>query len=309
MQQPYQPQPYVYAEPAGSPTPPAPTPNWWQSHRRLVLVSAGAILGIVIIAFVIIFFLQRSKAGQVAQTVSHNTITQAVDSATAACASATDKQKCADTVRPQLATQTGDPAYCQTLSGTSYDACVTLAAITGKNQATCGLVKDATKRSACNDAVLASTPVSEQTYEACAAFTNTAQQQNCQNNWSLQKAIAGDCSQHVSDQLCADGKVIAQAIAAKNPDLCQPITDLNDQGICTELTLPGDRDGDGLNADDEAFIGTSDTNPDTDGDGLTDYQEVMVYHTNPLKADTDGDGYSDGVEVKSGHNPLGSGKL
>ena len=48
---------------------------------------------------------------------------------------------------------------------------------------------------------------------------------------------------------------------------------------------------------------------DTDHDGLTDYQEVHVYHTDPLKADTDGDGYNDGDEVKNGFNPLGPGKL
>ena len=36
---------------------------------------------------------------------------------------------------------------------------------------------------------------------------------------------------------------------------------------------------------------------DTDGDGLTDNEEVNVYHTDPGKADTDGDGIDDGTEV------------
>jgi hypothetical protein len=42
------------------------------------------------------------------------------------------------------------------------------------------------------------------------------------------------------------------------------------------------------------------TNPDTDGDGLTDGDEVLEKLTNPLKADTDGDGLSDGCEVNPG---------
>jgi len=48
---------------------------------------------------------------------------------------------------------------------------------------------------------------------------------------------------------------------------------------------------------------------DTDNDGLSDRDEVMVWHTDPLNPDTDGDGYKDGDEVKNGFNPLGSGKL
>ncbi|NDB97211.1 MAG: hypothetical protein EBZ78_13815, partial [Verrucomicrobia bacterium] len=41
----------------------------------------------------------------------------------------------------------------------------------------------------------------------------------------------------------------------------------------------------------------------TDGDGLTDGQEVNVYGTNPSLADTDGDGVSDGVELTAGTDP------
>jgi outer membrane protein OmpA-like peptidoglycan-associated protein len=36
---------------------------------------------------------------------------------------------------------------------------------------------------------------------------------------------------------------------------------------------------------------------DTDGDGLSDSEEIMKYLTNPIKADTDGDGLKDGEEV------------
>ena len=54
----------------------------------------------------------------------------------------------------------------------------------------------------------------------------------------------------------------------------------------------------------ESLIGTDPFNPDTDGDGLSDGDEVLKYHTNPLKPDTDGDGYSDGDEVRAGSNPL-----
>lgn len=66
---------------------------------------------------------------------------------------------------------------------------------------------------------------------------------------------------------------------------------------------PGDQDGDGV---DDAFefysLGTDPTNPDTDGDGLTDYE--AAYGLNPLNPDTDGDGVSDGAELAQGSNPF-----
>ena len=50
-------------------------------------------------------------------------------------------------------------------------------------------------------------------------------------------------------------------------------------------------------------MGTDPHNADTDGDGLTDGQEV-ARGTSPLLWDTDGDGISDGLEVGIGTNPL-----
>jgi hypothetical protein len=71
----------------------------------------------------------------------------------------------------------------------------------------------------------------------------------------------------------------------------------------------GDIDGDGLTNAQENVLGTDPQNPDTDGDGLMDGEEVNTYTTNPLLADTDGDGLSDGDEVKVyGTNPKLSNK-
>ncbi len=58
-----------------------------------------------------------------------------------------------------------------------------------------------------------------------------------------------------------------------------------------------DADNDGLKKSEEKQLGTDPDKADTDGDGLSDGDEVNKYHTNPLKADTDGDGLSDGDEV------------
>lgn len=48
---------------------------------------------------------------------------------------------------------------------------------------------------------------------------------------------------------------------------------------------------------------------DTDRDGLSDYDEINIYHTNPYNPDTDKDGIPDGEEIRRGRNPLGPGTL
>jgi len=42
---------------------------------------------------------------------------------------------------------------------------------------------------------------------------------------------------------------------------------------------------------------------DTDGDTLSDYDELNIYNTSPYLEDTDGDGLKDGEEIKGGTDP------
>ena len=65
-----------------------------------------------------------------------------------------------------------------------------------------------------------------------------------------------------------------------------------------------DSDNDGLADADELRYGTDPHNPDTDGDGLMDGEEVYRYGTSPLLPDSDGDGMDDGAEVRAGTDPL-----
>ncbi len=70
-------------------------------------------------------------------------------------------------------------------------------------------------------------------------------------------------------------------------------------------SLDDDSDGDGLTNGYEGSAGTDATKVDTDGDGLSDFEEITRTHTDPLKADSDGDGLKDGEEVnKRGTDPL-----
>ena len=66
-----------------------------------------------------------------------------------------------------------------------------------------------------------------------------------------------------------------------------------------------DSDLDGLNDyEEENVYHTDPNNPDTDGDGLNDYEEVYIYSTDPLRADPDDDGLTDSEEIFYGTDPF-----
>lgn len=65
-----------------------------------------------------------------------------------------------------------------------------------------------------------------------------------------------------------------------------------------------DADNDGLTDKLESDAATNPSNPDTDGDGLADGDEVFIYKSDPLLMDTDNDSFDDGREVARGYSPL-----
>ena len=44
-------------------------------------------------------------------------------------------------------------------------------------------------------------------------------------------------------------------------------------------------------------------NKDSDQDGLSDYEEIYIYHTNPYNKDSDGDSFTDQQEINSSNDP------
>jgi len=97
-------------------------------------------------------------------------------------------------------------------------------------------------------------------------------------------------------------------------DLTIPVTE---DVLPPETTLPPpaapppseplDTDSDGLTDEEEKVLGTAISIADTDGDLLSDYDEVRIWNTNPLNPDTDNDGFTDGAEIEAGYDPNDAG--
>jgi hypothetical protein len=92
-----------------------------------------------------------------------------------------------------------------------------------------------------------------------------------------------------------DGDGVADAVDNCPQDSNPEQTDTDGDGAGD--ACDNDIDGDGLDNATEQLLGTDPVNPDSDGDGLSDGDEVNLYTTDPLNPDSDGDYLSDGEEV------------
>jgi Tol biopolymer transport system component len=105
---------------------------------------------------------------------------------------------------------------------------------------------------------------------------------------------APSCTDPLNWDTDGDGRGDGEEMA-QDTDPCDP-SDRSDP--------EGDNDGDGLTNAQEWELGTDPYNPDSDGDELSDGEEVLEVRTNPLDPDSDADGLSDGREAPSCTDPL-----
>jgi hypothetical protein len=86
----------------------------------------------------------------------------------------------------------------------------------------------------------------------------------------------------------------------RNPNAAETANDFHfslTAGLRIYLFPDNDIDDDGLTNDEEARYGTNPYDQDTDGDGLSDWYEIMQLKSSPFLIDSDGDGLTDFEEV------------
>ncbi|MBI5215153.1 MAG: OmpA family protein [Ignavibacteriae bacterium] len=133
---------------------------------------------------------------------------------------------------------------------------------------------------------------------------NNADKNRKTDGWAGNLPFGVGLVYYITDNVAFDANVGYNLTSTDNFDVTETDSK-NDNylgfllGLMTTIESgSADADGDGLTNDQEKELGTDKRNPDTDGDGLKDGEEVNNYQTDPKKADTDNDILSDADEAK-----------
>lgn len=281
---------------------PEPEETKKPNYKKLGIIGLSIFGGLVVIVLAVFLIRNMLEPTLTAKKV----VEQAVTSAQVQCQDARDVAKCLAGIPAELAQATGNGIYCKESSGDDRDLCLNAAALAANNRSICEEIKDEQRAATCSDAIIAvSLLAAGSSTDLCADYSTAELQQTCVDNILYDLAWSGDCSdQRISKVMCESLAAIKVAKSVQDPKMCDVIADADYVLACREIVGPGDLDLDGVLADEESYLGTSDTNSDSDADGLSDFDEVNTHKTNPAAADTDRDGFNDGMEIKAGYDPL-----
>jgi len=204
------------------------------------------------------------------------------------CETAENKEECVDDVYVTEALNNLNTDFCgQVVNEITKQNCVTEIAVRKNDEKVCEVHTNAEAKNFCLSLILSGKAREKDDMDLCLKVPQESYRDSCFYAIVNKKASRDYCAT-LGDlkNKCLDIVISGEAFAKADLNLCEQISDEASRDACI-----GELGG-----------------VDSDDDGLTNVQEKQ-YGTDPLNPDTDGDGYKDGEEVKAGYNPKGSGKL
>jgi len=181
------------------------------------------------------------------------------------------------------------------------DICISAVAFIAGVNGICGEIDDKTGQLECSNNVLDERAGPE--IAKCQSYsTNDLKSQCFIIIFGVYKKSA-DCAGlkvEATKKVCESVTAYNVALEKQDHELCNSISNEALKAYCSKIVV------DKVQKIVEKLI---DKNKDSDGDGLSDFDELNKYFTDPNKADTDGDSYTDSAEIGGGYNPCGDGKL
>jgi hypothetical protein len=199
-------------------------------------------------------------------------------------------KECEDMVNYAIATRNQDIDLCASINDSLLSSSCTLNIISQKNYSKeeCEIIEGGQK-DLCLSTVLYNKAIESNNPELCESIPMEDNISECLGSIYSKQDHISFCDL-ISENLrpeCIRSIANRLAVGQKNVSICAQIKDAEYQNECKTKV---------------------DLELDPDNDGLVNYRENS-YNTDPKNPDTDGDGYSDGDEVKRGYNPKGEGKL
>lgn len=125
----------------------------------------------------------------------------------------------------------------------------------------------------------------------CDSLVGDIHKNNCYQEYFVKLQSLSECDKvrnEIRKTQCRDTVNNRLATVFNQSEACNLITDQVLKGNCqtNKFIPPLDSDKDSLPDDVEMSLGTNPFKADTDGDGVSDYDEINKFHTNPLRADS-----------------------
>lgn len=195
---------------------------------------------------------------------------------------AVDDAQCVERARIAAASEAGLVQACDGLSAGSFTRCVKRISVDQANPDVCKVLAKGPERDNCIDfALLAKLQKDGATTDACAKIVTPAARNSCNNAVEERAVRELACEKYdIDESKCETEKKIRALLDAQDLKGCAQLAGASD--VCTDRFVAEDRDGDGLSRFEEVDLGTSDDNPDTDGDGYSDLLETNSGY-NPVK--------------------------
>lgn len=166
------------------------------------------------------------------------------------------------------------------------DECVYNIAVQANSQEYCNKISDEKLKTDCLNSIDFLSISWGDNPNLCETISGAVHLENCYQEYFSKLNDRSQCDSvkiEMRKKQCADivnkrlGTVFAQ------PAACDLIIDPKMKESCKNnvAIAPKDSDNDGLPDDVEISYGTNPFKADTDGDGVSDYEEINTYHTNP----------------------------
>lgn len=238
---------------------------------RFILWGIASILAIIVLVIVASAVIRGGSQGQV------------MDRAESEIESCEGNQDCAANEIARLIAETGSAEACAALEGNARIECVTAKAVTDANPDIC-LDLARSNRQSCLDAANLELAATNLDATVCLSIESNDLKELCGSSVASRIAESGNCDNTGEwRSVCEESLILAVVPFATDPDICTTFAEGDSRDACFDLLSSLDQDDDGLSLEAELQAGTSDMNPDTDGDG-----------------------FSDAIELETGNNPLGA---
>ena len=165
-------------------------------------------------------------------------------------------------------------------------------AISAKKKSYCERITDGKLKEECVNSIDYLVASWGEDPNACDSLVGDAHRNNCYQEYFVKLSTTTDCTNvrnETRKTQCVDLVNNRLATVLGKPEACDLITDQTLKTNCQKNKyIPAkDSDKDGLSDDIEMSLGTDPFKADTDGDGVSDYDEINKTHTSPLSSDTD----------------------